>query len=103
MQDGKAAAEQLCRQAEAEVKTLKENQALDFERIGVLSDENAALQVRNHLLFQSAVVFGAALSEICIHTAVTQFGRLQNLLQGYQKLTQRLTAFPLKEALVQSY
>lgn len=44
----KSSAQQLCQKAEAEVKTLKENQALDFERIGLLSDENAALQVRNH-------------------------------------------------------
>ena len=44
-QDAKAAAEQQCAQIEAEVKTLKENAALDFERIGLLSEENASLQV----------------------------------------------------------
>ena len=46
-QDAKAAAEQQRAQIEAEVKTLKENAALDFERIGLLSEENASLQVLN--------------------------------------------------------
>lgn len=44
-QESKAAAEQQHAHIEAEIKTLKENAALDFERIGLLSEENAGLQV----------------------------------------------------------
>lgn len=45
LQEAKAAEEQRRGQVEAELKTLKENAVLDFERIGLLSEENAALQV----------------------------------------------------------
>lgn len=48
LQEGKAAAEQACSQAEQELAVLKENQRLDFERIGLLAEENSALQVNTH-------------------------------------------------------
>lgn len=45
MQAGRAAAEEALRAAQGELRALKEQQRLDFERIGLLSEEHAALQV----------------------------------------------------------
>jgi hypothetical protein len=42
----RAAAEQALARAQQELGGLKEQQRLDFERIGLLSEEHAALQVR---------------------------------------------------------
>jgi hypothetical protein len=44
-QEAEVASEQACSQAQQELAALRENQQLDFERIGLLSEENAALQV----------------------------------------------------------
>lgn len=60
-QDGQAAAVQQCEQIGAEVKTLKENAALDFERIGLLSEENTSLQVLTCTVNLREVALGSAL------------------------------------------
>ena len=44
-QAGRASAEEGLRAAQEELHALKEQQRLDFERIGLLSEEHAALQV----------------------------------------------------------
>lgn len=45
LQEANGAEQQARGKAEAQLKTLQENARLDFERIGVLSEENAELKV----------------------------------------------------------
>ena len=45
LQEANSAEQQARGKAEAQLKTLQENARLDFERIGVLSEENAELKV----------------------------------------------------------
>lgn len=45
LQEANGAKQQARGKAEAQLKTLQENAQLDFERIGVLSEENAKLKV----------------------------------------------------------
>lgn len=57
LQEAYAAEAQARSKAESQLKTLQENARLDFERIGVLSEENTELKVSDHmaLLHLSAV------------------------------------------------